>query len=268
MATATELFGRTLSGESAELTYKLTGTQDDATAKSTMLSEAPSTHNSLVRDDDRAEVEETGVNLYVGRVPYKPDGDPSIDSSPLPPDGQREAFDISTQTQRVTQGRATQGAWDSSGSITSPFKNAINATADGVEGADIQVPVFTREFTKIFENDDITTSYIGNLFSLVGKMNNATFKGGAAHEALLVGVSGAQRTNDSEADWELRFRVAFSPNETGLSIGDISGIDKDGWDFLWVQYEDAEDGNNLVKVPKIVVVERVYEEGDFSLLNI
>ena len=48
----------------------------------------------------------------------------------------------------------------------------------------------------------------------------------------------------------------------------IVGVDKKGWEYLWVRYADAEDQNVLVKKPIAVYVERVYEEGDFSLLGI
>ncbi len=82
---------------------------------------------------------------------------------------------------------------------------------------------------------------------------------------MFLGASGSLR---SQEDWEITFRFAASPNVTGLVIGDIAGIDKKGWEYLWVRYADAEDQNVLVKKPIAVYVERVYEEGDFSLLGI
>ena len=65
-------------------------------------------------------------------------------------------------------------------------------------------------------------------------------------------------------------RFAASPNRTGITIGDISGIDKKGHEYLWVRYEDAEDASAkmIVKRPAAVCVEKVYEEGDFGLLGI
>lgn len=96
-------------------------------------------------------------------------------------------------------------------------------------------------------------------------MNNAPFKGFAPGEVLFMGASGSQRGQD---DWEITFRFAASPNAVGLTVGDIVGIDKKGWEYLWVRYADAEDENTLVKQPIAAYVEKVYEEGDLSLLGI
>ena len=90
-------------------------------------------------------------------------------------------------------------------------------------------------------------------------------KGFAAGEVLFLGASGSQRGED---DWEITFRFAASPNVTGLTIGDIEGIDKKGWEYLWVRYADAEDEKVLVKQPIAVYVERVYDEGNFAGLGI
>lgn len=53
-------------------------------------------------------------------------------------------------------------------------------------------------------------------------------------------------------------------------MGNITGISKKGWEYLWVRYVDAEDAaaKAFVKKPQAVYVERVYEEGDFSGLGI
>ncbi len=53
-------------------------------------------------------------------------------------------------------------------------------------------------------------------------------------------------------------------------MGDIIGISKEGWEYLWVRYAYAEDAvaKALVKKPQAVYVESVYEQGDFSGLGI
>ena len=47
-------------------------------------------------------------------------------------------------------------------------------------------------------------------------------------------------------------------------------ITKKGHDFIWFQYADTRDANlvNVVKRPVFAYVEKVYEDGDFSLLGI
>ena len=53
-------------------------------------------------------------------------------------------------------------------------------------------------------------------------------------------------------------------------MGEISGISKKGWEYLWVRYGDAEDtaAKAIVKKPMAAYVEKVYEDGDFSSLGI
>jgi hypothetical protein len=64
---------------------------------------------------------------------------------------------------------------------------------------------------------------------------------------LFLGASGSQRGTE---DWEITFSFAASPNATGLTVGDITGIEpKKGWEYLWVRYADAEDAETLVKQP-------------------
>jgi hypothetical protein len=86
-------------------------------------------------------------------------------------------------------------------------------------------------------------------------------------EVLFLGASGSQRGQD---DWEITFRFAASPHVTGLVIGSIGGINKRGWEYLWVRYADAEDmaSGTLVKRPIAAYVEQVYPYGDFSGLGI
>lgn len=70
--------------------------------------------------------------------------------------------------------------------------------------------------------------------------------------------------------WEITYRFAGSPNRTGLTVGPIVGINKKGWEYMWVRYADSEDtvAKAIVKKPAAAYIERVYDEGNFSLLGI
>ena len=138
------------------------------------------------------------------------------------------------------------------------------------EGVDITVPVFQFSETHYFTNDQVTPSYKGTLFTLTGKVNSGAFKGFQAGEVLFLGASGARRGTDPDDDWEITFRFAASPNASGISVGDISGISKKGWEYLWVRYADQEDTGShaIVKRPVAAYVERVYDEGSFAGLGI
>jgi hypothetical protein len=51
-------------------------------------------------------------------------------------------------------------------------------------------------------------------------------------------------------------------------VGGIGGINKRGWEYLWVRYVDAAEGDALIKKPQAVYVEQVYPEGNLGGLGI
>ena len=65
---------------------------------------------------------------------------------------------------------------------------------------------------------------------------------------------------DTEA--EVMCSVAASANVTGLTIGDIGSIAKNGHQVLWIAYKDADDSGKPAVQPQSVYVERVYDEID------
>lgn len=176
-------------------------------------------------------------------------------------------FDVSAGTQHITQSLETMGMYGPSGVLTRDNQGAIGVTDTSVEGVDILVPQFSFSETYIKDAGDVTTAYIQTLGELVGTVNASSFRGWQAGEVLFKGATGRRR---SIGQWEITYQYAVSLNKTDITIGDITGIDKKGWEYLWVQYEEAEDtsAKALVRKPIQVNVEKVYENGDFSLLDI
>ena len=129
------------------------------------------------------------------------------------------------------------------------------------------MPVYQFSETHYLDDAVVTGAHKATLFAITGTVNNAWFKGFAAGECLFLGASGSMRGG---GDWEITFRFAASPNVTGLSIGPIFGIDKKGWEYLWVRYADVEDedAKMLVKRPISAYVEQVYNLTNFAGLGI
>ena len=69
-------------------------------------------------------------------------------------------------------------------------------------------------------------------------------------------------------DWQITFRFAPSANRRYLTVAQIIGVCKWGWQYLWVRYADIEDSGVLVKQPVSDYVEQVYEHGNFSRLRV
>lgn len=142
----------------------------------------------------------------------------------------------------------------------------IGVTKNGVEGVQITVPVFQWSESHLLENAVVTESYIDSLYTMTGTTNDATWRGKPQGEVLFMGATGQRRSAD---DWSLTFTFSRSQNVTSLTVGDITGINKKGWEYMWVKYVDDTDINDyLIRKPIGVYVERVYEESDFSDLGI
>jgi len=244
---------------SVELTYLIDGTSDDLAAKTALRDGTPLVYDGLVRQS--YSVERIGETQWEGTVRYgRRQREPETGESNL-------QFDTGGGTQHITHSLATVASYAVPGKQAPDFKGAIGVTADSVEGTDITVPQFQFSETHYLAAELVTWSYVVTLASLTGRVNSAPFRGFAAGEVLFLGASGSKR---GEEDWEITFRFAASPNMTGLQIGDITGIDKKGWEYLWIRYEDDVDAvaNAPIKKPLAAYVEQVYQYGDFSLLGI
>ncbi len=239
-----------------DLLYVVQGTDDDSVVKATVEATMPAIYSGLVFQDYHITPLGAGVwevSVRYGKKEPKDTGESQF------------SFDTGGGTTHITQSLQTIAKYAPAGKTAPDFKGAIGVTQDSVEGTDVTIPVYNFTETHYIAAALVTGAYKATLFSLTGRTNNAPFKGFAAGEVLFLGASGSLRGED---DWEITFRFAASANVTGLTIGDIVGVDKKGWEYLWVRYADAEDQNVLVKKPIAVYVERVYEEGDFSLLGI
>jgi len=263
MATIEEKFDsrETVEGDNPSITlkYVIKGTDNDLEAKTLLWTSSPGIYDGLIRQS--WSVEYHGPSMWLGTVRYgllqqQPETGQSVFQ-----------FDTGGGTQHITQSLATVGAYAPVGQTPPDFGGAIGVTRDNVEGVDITVPVFNFSETHYLADAMVTVAYQDTLFRLTGTVNNAMFRAFYAGEVLFLGASGSKRAED---DWEITFRFAGSPNRSAISIGDITGIVKNGWEYLWVRYEDAEDAvaQALVKRPVAVYIEQVYEYTDFSLLGI
>ena len=250
---------------SAELRYKVTDTTSDTVARIIATTSTATTFDvygdaSVVLWRERIDIEPISDDMWEAIVYYS--------AIVLPVNESSFSFDTGGGSQHITQSIQTVQSVPAPPAFSAPnYKGAIGATADGVDGVDIVVPVYQFTETHVFASSAVDGAYKATLFALTGRTNDDTFRGFEAGEVLFLGAGGGKRGNEN---WEIQFRFAASPNATGLAIGDITGINKKGWEYLWVRYKDEVDGtaNALVKTPQAVYVEKVYYDGDLSLLGI
>lgn len=242
----------------AELGFYVIGTSDEIAARDALLAGSPAVYQGLVRKSAtlsrQTETSWEGTVTY-GRLSQKETGQSTF------------RFETGGATTRVYQSKATVGSYAPPGKSAPNFQGAVNVQDRRVEGVDIIIPEYTFSETHYRAADAITQAYKITLANLTGKVNNAPFRGFNAGEVLFTGASGSMRSGE---DWEITYNFKASPNLSNLTIGDITGIDKRGWEYLWVLYTEVEDGasKTIIKRPRAVYVERVYDEADFSLLGI
>lgn len=190
------------------------------------------------------------------------------------------SFDTGGGTQHITQAEAEQ-RYAATG--TAPNQNkAIGVDGDSVAGVDVIVPALQWTETYDVPSTYVTAAYIKGVAALTGTVNNAAFRSFQPGEVLFAGCSGNQEWDEEKGDgpWSLSYKFIASPNRglpTGVSgpataaaidVGSISGIVKKGHEYLWIRYEAAVDGSDLLKRPKYAYVNQVYREASFSGLGI
>jgi len=184
-----------------------------------------------------------------------------------------QTFNLVGGTAHITNSLEVTQTVVADGFTAMDFKGAIGVefSADGsqtrVRGADIFAPVMDLTYTTQFKNSVVNEAYIDDLHELTGSTNNATFKRREAGSMLFKGARGSQRGMDY---WEIGFDFAYSANKTDLTFGELTGINKKGWQLLDILYRPAADRVNglEVLVAKQAIVHTVYYDSDFSKLKI
>lgn len=247
-----------------ELRYYLEGTSDEAEAEDYVLTNTPTTFSGLPRQ--RTTLEPLGPDTWMVSVRYEPKTPENRPPPPAPEAGESTyEFEIGTETVNYRQAfeEVAQYSEDSPASDIG-FGGAINVTEDGVDGTDVQVPVHRFAETHYVPAEEVDAAFKSDIYQATGKVNSATFRGFAAGEVLCLGAVG--KLDRATNLWEIVYRFAVSPNATGLSVGPITGIDKKGWEYLWVYYTKKVHPatKRLISVPRQANVVRVYDEADLN----
>jgi hypothetical protein len=263
--------------------YKLFGTDNDLEVHSFLNTAITPFWDYPGAGDQRLQAESYSLE-YLGdeawhvEVSYVKEGgaDDPQESEPL---RRSRAFDTAGGTTHMTQaqGSPPERRYPDSGDDAAPDqKGAIGVDGNSVQGVDVVIPALTWTETYSVPSTYVSTPYIKSLSSITGTVNNSSFRGFAAREVLFLGASGNQDWDERKGDgpWTLSFKFVASANAgqgatiPALTIGSITGIQKDGHEYLWVRYEDKIDDESLVKEPKYVYVNKVYRESSFSALGI
>ncbi|TXI10629.1 MAG: hypothetical protein E6Q76_03730 [Rhizobium sp.] len=249
--------------QNIDVKYIIDDAVDYDDARATMMAVAPLFLGNFVPVDFHIDPKDDSDTLWEGSITYGPRTNNS-------PDGENDptySFELGVQTTKVLTSLQTVGKY---GDRPPDFKRSINVQDDNtVEGVDLNFPVFSWTETHYLPYSFVNRAYFTTLFNVTAKMNIGPFRDFMPGEVLLLGVNGSKRY--SAADWEMQFKFIASPNVTNLKIGpDITVSSKLGHDYLWAKYVGSEDNDNMamVRIPKHVYVERVYQFEDYNKLKL
>jgi len=152
------------------------------------------------------------------------------------------------------------------------MNNAIDVQDNKPQGVQRVIPALKITVRAKIKTSNITTvggvmAYAQAISELTGTVNNATAFGQfAAGELLFTGASGDIIAEDPS----LQFNFLASKNVTGLTIGSITGIAKNGHDYIWFSFKSDKDATTGLQQskPRAAYVNRIYGEADHSLLYI
>lgn len=218
-----------------------------------------------------AEYQNSGIDQY------GTEGIPNDDGATIVPHS--VSVEITDGTQHITQAWSDSAdpdayisGWAADGTPP-PTLGAIGTSGNTVNGTDI--PVGAMQFSEtwimpasylLFGPGGGAESYLKTLARMKCKVNSDTFRGFEQGEVLFRGASFEASATATMVPVTFRFDVRTK--EPDVTISDIEGIYKDGWDYLWVEYIDDVVGDRLWKKPKFVYVARVIERKPFADLKI
>jgi len=266
-----ECYGsRTLiDGQSYEVMYKVTGTEDQVAAVEALKAGTPEATGEYDRGDCQVRLVPDTLDVWDGRVPYAARAMQAMAwSRPLDVGERTISFTTIGGSQRIYKSLSTSESQAPAGKTATDHKLAINVSDHGVEGCDIHVGIFEFSITKACPGGTITPQLIAAIRDLcqpTPHVNAAEFFGFQAGEVLFLGAAGRSRGDAAD---EITTNFAVDQDEIGIVIGDIAAIDRFAHEYLWVEWERKRDAvsNRMARRPRSAYAEQVYPPGDFDAL--
>lgn len=192
---------------------------------------------------------------------------------PLEPlDPQQEGDPTRTDFEFSDDGERRYYSFDTTGfGSMLDFGNAIgvNKQAGGryrVEGAELPRSNFNFGKRVVVPLTSVTDSFVHDLETFVGNVNNAGFAGFDTNEVIFRGASGSQR---SPTEFEIYFRFSGRQNVMALNIGGVM-VNANGWDIIDPFFLEDDDGSVGIWETFVhtVFVHRVTNQMNFNALPV
>jgi len=162
-------------------------------------------------------------------------------------------------TVHISTSRKMVAKYDT-GSPTAP--DTVIIGQDGA-GAEITVPAQMRSYAFTYSAGVVTEAAMDYWEDITGSVNSVTWHLRPPGEVLFLGAEG-DTTEKADSSSSVTFHFAMSRNKTGLTIGSITGIDKQGHDLIDIHTKTAVISSQDVQEAKFIYIQRPYERMNFK----
>jgi hypothetical protein len=172
------------------------------------------------------------------------------------------AWDTTGHTERIYQ--ALEETKYPEDPETPTMEGAINVSGNAVEGIDVVRPSMRYSETWILPASiALSDAFVGAVHKLTGTVNNAKFRVFEPGESLFMGGRCQWQGDQPYAPVTFEFECRpnqMAPNAEWYTPGIGYTIPKEGWEYIWIKYEDAVSGSTLIRRPKYVYKNKVFEK--------
>jgi hypothetical protein len=240
-----------------EIPFNIEGTNDCIEARLALLAASVGIYDGLFRQTPK--VEHQGFNFFKGTVIYgKNDNKPengSIDYQ----------FEIGGKTEKRDQDLDCQRYPEDAPDHLGVINGIKNGDQIDVQGIDVPVPSYSFSLKCKMPASYFTVTRRNQIYMCaVAPVNSVSFYGFDVGEVLFKGATGGLKQGDDFGDIEFKFEC--SPNMTGLTVGEITGIRKEGWQYAEVARKVAVGSDSLIAKPYAVYVHTLFNKSNFSEL--
>lgn len=246
--------------------YWVRGADDQGEVQEAVLATAPLTFNGLVYDTFAYSSVDDDESLFYVQVKYRP---PRDLRSPPEPGTARYFWAVAGESTKITHPISVISRNRPDAGTAVQYKG-IGDDGEELQGTEIVIPKFTFGYDFTIPGVDVDSGFIATVASLVGKVNDDTWKGFAAGSVLFTGASGSYEIGE---DSTITFEFAYSANSSqfvigGYTIGDGSAVVKKGWEYADVHSTKKQEQGVLKLEISQVDILKVYDLGDFDALGI
>ncbi len=272
---------------SVSVTWKLRGSANVADVTAFIFANVPDTYETvygylLYRNNYRAEYQSSG--LWFVEVTYMPPkmeqrlatqgGMDGIGGAPGGVDVALLNISVSTRTAHITNSLETVASYGPGGAVVPDYKGFIGVqSADQVDGADVEIAEGIMEFENYMTSVQITADLIRTLENMTPGVNLNTYKGDPPGSVLYLGTV-FNRRNDGVVVAHTKIKRSRNLADIRARYRELVGdgftmpIPKKGHELFWCKYGKTRDANGIGKRVEAVYIERIYDEWDFTPLEI